>query len=134
MKILNFNLSVILLFIFIYTYPENIKVESENEFVLPIKKEKSLSSARLKESIIKTFGDILQADLHLDELSIDLRKFTLNQTESSIKDENIYLSNANKNQLKDTLQDLKQIEDELNTEVNSLKKKLSKLKKKFNIN
>jgi len=105
----------------------------DNEFVLPKKKE-TLSSSKLKESIVKKLGDILHADINLDEASLDLRKFMLDQTESGIKDENSCLSNANKEELKTLLDDLKKLEDELNVNTKSLKNKLSKLKKKFNIN
>ncbi|MDR3646662.1 MAG: CDP-alcohol phosphatidyltransferase family protein [Candidatus Babeliales bacterium] len=105
----------------------------DNEFVLPKKKE-NVSTAKLKDSIVKKFGDILHANITLDEVSLELRKFTLVQTESGIKDENSCLSKANNDELKAILDELKKLEDELNSNYKSLKNKLSKLKKKFNIN
>lgn len=129
----NFMKILFFLFIFLVNSSLNFANEVANEFVLPKKKE-NLSVARLKDSILKKFGDILHANINLDEVSIELRKFILEQTESGINGENINISNANKNQLKETLDELKKIEDELNIEVKSLKNKLSKLKKKFNIN
>jgi hypothetical protein len=105
----------------------------DNEFVLPKKKESS-STGKLKDSILKKMGNVLHADASLDSISLEIRTFTLEQTESGIKDENSCLSGANKDELKLILDDLKKLEDELNSQASSLKNKLSKLKKKFNIN
>lgn len=106
-------------------------VAQDNEFLLPVKKEK-LSASKLKELIISSYDNILQLDTDLDELSVELKRVSLKEVKSCINNNNFF-AKANKKELKDLLNDLKNLENELNSGIISLRKKLSNLKKTINI-
>lgn len=101
----------------------------DNEFLISKNNNLNSNSESNENLLVQEFGDLLELDAELSQVSVNLRKFTLDQIKKQFNGDN----NIKKIKLNNKLEEIKSLNKFMKNIIKDLKNKFSKLRK-FRIN